>query len=93
LAKDLPGRVEVDSFVSAIGTSVTITGVGGVLEQKRSGIRIIAGVSSGVAVHAALAIAERQDAGRKIIMVIPADTRERYITTSLFFAGAEQPQR
>jgi len=54
---------------------------------------IIAGVSSGAAVHAALAIAARQDAAGKIIVVILADTGERYITTGLFSAGAEQPQR
>jgi cysteine synthase len=52
---------------------------------------IIAGVSSGAAVHAALAIAARQDAAGKIIVVILADTGERYIITSLFSAGAEQP--
>ncbi len=32
---------EVDSFVSAIGTGGTITGVGEVLKQKRPGVRII----------------------------------------------------
>ena len=52
---------------------------------------IIAGVSSGAAVHAALAIAARQDAAGKVIVVILADTGERYITTSLFSAGTEQP--
>ena len=31
---------EVDSFVSAIGTGRTITGVGEVLKQKRPGVRI-----------------------------------------------------
>ena len=54
---------------------------------------IIAGVSSGAAVHAALAIAAHQEAAGKIIVVILADTGERYITTSLFSAGTEQPQR
>jgi cysteine synthase len=32
---------EVDSFVSAIGTGGTITGVSEVLKQKRPGVRII----------------------------------------------------
>jgi cysteine synthase A len=45
---------------------------------------IIAGVSSGAALHAALEIAARQEsAGRMIVVMIP-DTGERYITTSLF---------
>ena len=50
---------------------------------------IIAGVSSGAAVHAALAVAGRRNADGKIIVVILADTGERYITTSLFPSGRE----
>lgn len=45
---------------------------------------IVAGVSSGAAVHAALAIASRPDATGKMVVVILPDTGERYITTSLF---------
>lgn len=45
---------------------------------------IIAGVSSGAAVHAALAIASRREAEGKMIVVLLPDTGERYVTTSLF---------
>jgi hypothetical protein len=45
---------------------------------------IVAGVSSGAAVHAALAIASRPDATGKMVVVILPDTGERYITTALF---------
>jgi cysteine synthase len=45
---------------------------------------ILAGVSSGAALHAALAIASCQDAAGKTIVVILPDSGERYITTSLF---------
>ena len=45
---------------------------------------IIAGVSSGAALHAALGIAGRKENAEKIIVVILADTGERYVTTSLF---------
>jgi cysteine synthase A len=45
---------------------------------------IVAGVSSGAAVHAALAMASRDDAAGKLIVVLLPDTGERYITTSLF---------
>jgi cysteine synthase len=48
---------------------------------------IIAGASSGAALHAALALAGRKETAGKIIVVILADTGERYITTSLFSAG------
>jgi cysteine synthase A len=47
---------------------------------------IVAGVSSGAAVHAALALAARKENAEKTIVVILADTGERYITTSLFSA-------
>ena len=45
---------------------------------------ILAGVSSGAALHAALAVASRQDAAGKTIDVILPDSGERYITTPLF---------
>jgi cysteine synthase A len=45
---------------------------------------ILAGISSGAAVHAALAVASRTDAAGRLIVVILADTAERYVTTSLF---------
>ncbi|HXZ90294.1 MAG TPA: pyridoxal-phosphate dependent enzyme, partial [Candidatus Dormibacteraeota bacterium] len=45
---------------------------------------IIAGVSSGAAVHAALTMASRKNAAGKMIVVLLADTGERYITTGLF---------
>jgi cysteine synthase A len=47
---------------------------------------ILAGVSSGAAVHAALAVAGRKEAAGKTVVVILADTGERYVTTSLFSA-------
>ncbi|MBI1756646.1 MAG: cysteine synthase A [Fimbriimonas ginsengisoli] len=45
---------------------------------------IVAGVSSGAALHAALAIAARPESAGKLIVVLLADTGERYITTELF---------
>ncbi|HXM42639.1 MAG TPA: pyridoxal-phosphate dependent enzyme [Bryobacteraceae bacterium] len=48
---------------------------------------IVAGVSSGAAVHAALAVAGRKETAGKNIVAILADTGERYVTTSLFSAG------
>jgi len=45
---------------------------------------IMAGVSSGAALHAALAVASRQDAAGKMIVVLLPDTGERYVTTTLF---------
>jgi len=45
---------------------------------------ILAGPSSGAALHAALALASRADAEGKVIVVLLPDAGERYITTSLF---------
>ncbi len=44
----------------------------------------MAGVSSGAALHAALAVASRKDAAGKMIVVLLPDTGERYVTTTLF---------
>ena len=45
---------------------------------------ILAGVSSGAATHAALAIAARPESQGKMIVVLLADTAERYVSTALF---------
>jgi cysteine synthase A len=50
---------------------------------------IVAGVSSGAALHAALVVASRDDAKRKMVVVLLPDTGERYITTKLFTGGSE----
>jgi cysteine synthase len=45
---------------------------------------ILAGISSGAAVHAALAVATRREVVGKVIVVLLPDTGERYVTTPLF---------
>jgi cysteine synthase A len=45
---------------------------------------IIAGVSSGAAAHAALSIAARPESAGKLILVLLADTGERYISSAMF---------
>jgi cysteine synthase A len=45
---------------------------------------ILAGASSGAALHAALAVAARAESKGKTVVVLLADTGERYITTELF---------
>jgi cysteine synthase len=44
---------------------------------------ILSGVSSGAAVHAALILASRPETEGKVIVVLLADTAERYISTAL----------
>jgi len=48
---------------------------------------IVAGVSSGAALYAALAVACRKEAAGSTIIVILADTGEKYVTTRLFSVG------
>lgn len=50
---------------------------------------ILAGVSSGAALYAALALATRAEFVDKLIVVLLADTGERYITTELFTARTD----
>jgi cysteine synthase A len=45
---------------------------------------ILAGVSSGAAAHAALALAARAETAGKMIVVLLPDTGERYVSTPLF---------
>ena len=45
---------------------------------------ILAGVSSGAALHAALAVAAREENKGKVIVVLLADGAERSITAALF---------
>jgi cysteine synthase len=48
---------------------------------------ILAGVSSGAAIHAALEIAARPESESALIVAVIPDTAERYITTALFPAA------
>ena len=50
---------------------------------------VVAGVSSGAALRAALAVASRKEAAGKLIVVLLPDTGERYVTTPLFAAGRD----
>jgi len=52
---------------------------------------LVAGVSSGAALHAALAVASRKDSAGKMIVVLLPDTGERYITTALFEQHSHAP--
>jgi len=53
---------------------------------------ILAGASSGAAIHAALTIAARDQADGQLIVALLADTGERYITTPLFPDPHYQPR-
>ncbi|OPY33161.1 MAG: cysteine synthase A [Methanomassiliicoccales archaeon PtaU1.Bin124] len=44
---------------------------------------ILAGISSGAAVHAALQVSQELGPGRKVVVILP-DTGERYLSTGLF---------
>jgi len=50
---------------------------------------ILAGISSGAAVYAAVKLAHREENSGKMIVVILPDTGERYISTTLFQSGGK----
>jgi cysteine synthase A len=78
----VPGVLEVD----LLDEVVTVT----TAEAKAMGRRlateegILAGISSGAAVHAALDVAAREEMRDNLIVVIVPDTGERYLSTDMF---------
>ena len=56
---------------------------------RREGI--LAGISSGAAVEAALEVARREENRGKLVVVILPDTGERYLTTDTFLETREKP--
>jgi len=56
---------------------------------RREGI--LAGISSGAALHAALEVARREENEGKLIVAILPDTGERYLTTDVFVEAREKP--
>ena len=51
-------------------------------------VGILADVSSGAALHAALAMVAREGAAGKVVVVLLADTGERYLSTALFTSAS-----
>ncbi|MDP9262327.1 MAG: pyridoxal-phosphate dependent enzyme, partial [Actinomycetota bacterium] len=58
------------------------------LLARREGI--LAGVSSGAVLHAALTNAAREHSAEKTVAALLADRRERYISSALFDAATDR---
>lgn len=72
-------RAVIDEVI-AVSDADALNGARGLAREEG----IVAGASSGAAMHAARAVAMRPDSNDSIIVVVLADTGERYATTHLF---------
>ncbi|MCK9319636.1 cysteine synthase A [Methanoculleus sp.] len=78
----VPGVLRTDLIDEVIRvTSADAFTMSRLLAQKEG---ILAGISSGAAVHAACEVARRQEFEGKVIVVLLPDTGERYLSTDLF---------
>jgi len=72
--------------VDLVDEIIKVTGNDAVATARRLAKEegILAGISSGAAVYAALQVASREEMSRKMIVVVLPDTGERYLSTDLF---------
>ena len=90
--EDTDGQVDV--FIAGVGTGGTLTGVSRYIKGTKGKIStarrlmeeegILAGISSGAAVAAALKLQEDESFTNKNIVVILPSSGERYLSTALF---------
>ncbi|MDD4566946.1 MAG: cysteine synthase A [Methanoculleus chikugoensis] len=78
----VPGVLETDLVDEIVG--VTSADAFAMARQLAAKEGILAGISSGAAVHAAREVARRPEFEGKTIVVILPDTGERYLSTDLF---------
>lgn len=81
---EILNRAIVDEIV-AVSDEEAVMGARQLARQEG----ILAGLSSGAALHAAREVASREESAGKIIVVLLADTGERYMATSLFMREDE----
>jgi len=78
----LPEVLRMDLIDEVI--KVSNENAGGLMKRLAREEGILAGISSGAAVWAAIEVAKRQENGGKMVVVILPDTGERYISTWVF---------
>lgn len=78
----IPQVVDKSVIDNVIGVSTEVAMETGRLLAKKEGI--LAGISSGAAVKAALELASKEENRDKLIVVVLPDTGERYLSTPLF---------
>ncbi|MHC4506801.1 MAG: pyridoxal-phosphate dependent enzyme, partial [Planctomycetota bacterium] len=83
---EILNRDAIDEVVAV--TTRDATGTARALARREG---VLAGISSGAAVWAALEVARRKESRDKLIVTILPDTGERYLTTGLFARAPSRP--
>lgn len=81
-ANFIPAVLNTDIYDSVVSVTEEQAFAAGRLLGRKEGI--LAGISSGAALHAAIALAKKEENAGKTIVVILPDTGDRYLSTDMF---------
>ena len=78
----MPATLDTNIYDEVMTVTEDEAYIAGRLLARREGV--LAGISSGAALHAAIELAHREENHGKTIVVLLPDTGERYLSTMMF---------
>jgi cysteine synthase A len=78
----VPATLDIDIYDEVVTVTEQEAYAAGRLLARREGV--LAGISSGAVLHAAIQLAQREENREKTIVVLLPDTGERYLSTAMF---------